>query len=87
MRRDNLFNRIRDGGLELSHLFVRQLVSRLFFLRDHEHPFIHTFIQVKLAPHLPFFFVSSCDGEPMRLVGFQKEVVDAVLCLNARFFF
>lgn len=87
MRRDNLFHRVRDGGLGLSHLFVKQLVSRFFFLRDQEHPFIRTFFQTKVSPHLPFFLVSSHGGEQKRLIGYQKEVVDAVLFLSARFSF
>lgn len=85
MRRDNLFHRVRHGGLGLSHLFVKQLVSRFFFLRDQEQPFIRTFIQTKLSPHLPSFLVSSCGVEPTRLVGFQKEVVESVRFLSARF--
>lgn len=87
MRRDNLFHRIRHGGLGLSHLFCKQIVSRFFFLRDQEHPFIRTFIQTKLSPHSPSFLVSSHGGELKRLVGYQKEVVDAVLFLSARFSF
>ncbi|XP_042146237.1 uncharacterized protein LOC120848218 [Ixodes scapularis] len=87
MRRDNLFHRIRHGGLGLSHLFCKQIVSRFFFLRDQEHFFIRTFIQTKLSPHLPSFLVSSHGGELKRLVGYQKEVVDAVLFLSARFSF
>lgn len=83
MRRDNLFHRVRNGGLGLSHLFVKQLVSRFIFLRDQEHTFIRTFIQTNLSPHLPL--VSSHGGEPKRLVGYQKEVVDAVNFLSARF--
>lgn len=39
MRRDNLFRRVKSGGLGLTHLFVRQLVSRFFFLRDRIPPF------------------------------------------------
>lgn len=87
MRRDNLFHRVCDGGLGLSHLFVRQLVSRFMFLRDQEHPFIRTFIQTKLSPHLPSFLVSSYGGEPATLVGFQKKVVETLYFLSARFSF
>lgn len=87
MRRDNLFHRVRHGGLGLLHLFVKQLMSRFFFLREQEHPFIRTFIQTKLAPHLPSFLVFSCGGEPIRLVGLQKEVVDAVMSFVCSFFF
>lgn len=37
--RDNLFRRVRAGGLSLSHLFVRQLVSRFFFFARSDRPF------------------------------------------------
>lgn len=40
MRRDNLFRRFSKGGLGLSHLFVRQLVTRFMFLGDQKRPLI-----------------------------------------------
>lgn len=85
IRRDNLFHRVNNGRLGLSHLFVRQFVSRFFFLRDQDHPFISAFIQTKLSPHLLTFVVSSYGGESSRLYGFHKEVVDAFHFLSSRF--
>lgn len=79
MRRDNLLQHVREGGLELSHFFVKQLVSRFFFLRAITCILIRAFMQVKLSSYFSFFLVSDCDGEPTRLVGFQKKGVDAVL--------
>ncbi|XP_049275489.1 uncharacterized protein LOC125759987 [Rhipicephalus sanguineus] len=40
------FDMVRDGGLGLSHLFLKQVVSRFLFLRDQQNPFIRTIIQV-----------------------------------------
>ncbi|CAN7990489.1 unnamed protein product [Ixodes hexagonus] len=37
--RTNLFRRVKNGGLGLSHLFVRQLVNRFIFLRDEKDSF------------------------------------------------
>ncbi|MDD9361339.1 MAG: reverse transcriptase domain-containing protein, partial [Anaplasma sp.] len=85
MRRDNLFRRVKSGGLGLTHLFVRKLVSRFFFLRDQNHPFLRTVIQIKLANTLPAMLVTSDCGEPLSLFGFLKEVKDAALFLQARF--
>lgn len=85
MRRDNLFRRISVGGIGLPHLYVRQLVSRFFFLRDQEQPFLRTMIQTKLACHFPSFLVSSENLKPMVAVGFLKEVVDSFNFLSARF--
>lgn len=85
MKRDNLFRRVKDGGVGLSHLFVRQLVSRFAFLRYQTHPFIRTIIQTKLASSLPAVIVSSNHDENTHLFGFLKEVRDAALFLQARF--
>ncbi|CAN7998230.1 unnamed protein product [Ixodes hexagonus] len=86
MRRKNLFRRVRNGGLGLSHLFVRQLVSRFVFVRNQVHPFIRSLIQTELSPHLPSFVVSSCIvSSPNNLFGFLKEVVEAVRFLSVRF--
>ncbi|CAN7939613.1 unnamed protein product, partial [Ixodes hexagonus] len=84
MRRDHLFRRVRHGGLGLSHLFVRQLVSRFFFVRDQNHPFLRAIIQTKLVHHLPSFIVSY-ETTPVKVFGFLKEVVDAVKFLSVRF--
>lgn len=49
MGRNNLFRRIYLGGLGLSHLFVRRLVSRFTFLRDIGKHFIRAVIRTQLA--------------------------------------
>ncbi|CAN7944101.1 unnamed protein product [Ixodes hexagonus] len=85
MKRDNLFRRVKSGGLGLSHLFVRKLVSRCFFLRDQNHPFLRTLIQMRLANSLTTMLVTSKCTEPAGPSGFLKEVQDAVLFLQARF--
>lgn len=76
MRRDNLLQHVREGGFGLSHLFVKQLVSRFFFPRNYLH--FNTCIYPSEIVVLFFFLLSDCDGEPTRLVGFQKEGVNAV---------
>ncbi|XP_040070866.2 uncharacterized protein LOC120843536 [Ixodes scapularis] len=85
MRRDNLFLPLECGGLGLAHLFVRQLVSRLFFFRNIRHPLLASLVQTKLASHLPFLIVSTTDDVSCVLRGFWKEVVDTLLFLNVRF--
>lgn len=85
MRRDNLFRRVKSGGLGLTHLFVRQLVSRFCFLRDQNHPFLRSVIQVRLANILTTVLVTSDNTVPRTLFGFLKEVKDATLFLQARF--
>lgn len=85
MRRDNLFRRVSMGGLGLPHLFLRQVVSRFFFVRDQTNPLIQVMLQTRLSAHIPFFFVPSDIGPPAKLVGFVKEVVDAVNFLVARY--
>lgn len=59
---NNLFRKVRKGGLSLSHLFVRQLVSRFMFLRDQADPFIRTFLQLTVASALPYTVVTSADA-------------------------
>lgn len=85
MRRDNLFRGVCSGGLSLTHLFIRQIVTRFCFLRDLRQPFLRVFVQRKLASHLPFFVVSTECCEPPKLFGYWKEVVDALLFLKVRF--
>lgn len=85
MRRDNLFLRVSKGGLGLSHLFVRQVVARFFFLRNQKHPFLQVMFQTRIAPHLPSLLVSSASGTPAYLVGFVKEVVHACEFLMVRY--
>lgn len=83
MRRDNLFRRVSQGGLGLSHLFVRQLVSRFMFLRDQEHPLLRCLVQTILAHHIPLFLVTSYSHGETKVVGFLKEVADSVSFLTA----
>lgn len=42
--RTNLFRKVRAGRVGLSHLFLRQLVSRFMFLRDASDAFLRTFL-------------------------------------------
>lgn len=82
--RTNLFRRIKDGGLGLAHLFVRQLVNRFLFLRDVSDPFLRTVCQVRLGRLLPDFVITTgyMHGG---IFGFFKEVVGSVNFLSARF--
>ncbi|CAN7938258.1 unnamed protein product [Ixodes hexagonus] len=83
--RTNLFRSVKAGGLGLSHLFIRQLVSRFMFLRDQQDPFLRTVIRTRLRSALPEFVVATnvdiCPG----LRGYLKEVVGAYRFLTARF--
>ncbi|XP_040061752.2 uncharacterized protein LOC120836770 [Ixodes scapularis] len=85
MRRDNLFRSIEAGGLGLTHLFVRKIVSRFMFLRTSSHPFIRTFLQTHLMDLLPDLVVSSDHVAMPRPFGFLKEVVEAFEFLKVRF--
>lgn len=82
--RDNLFRRVRDGGLGLTHLFVRQLVNRFLFLRDTSDPFLRAACQLRLARALPELIVST-ESMSCGVHGFFKEIVSAVRFLLARF--
>lgn len=82
--RTNLFRRVRFGGLSLSHLFLRQVVSRFMFLRDTRDPFLRAVIQLRLGRVLPSLVVSS-DYVHGALYGYLKEVVGACNFLLARF--
>lgn len=82
--RTNLFRRIREGGLGLTHLYVRQLVNRFLFLRDVQDPFLRTVIQVRLMRALPEFVVSS-SCMPGGVHGYFKEIVLSFRFLTTRF--
>lgn len=69
-----LFRRVKQGGLSLSHLFVRQLVNRFIFFRDVQHPFLRTVCQLRLCRVLPNFVVSTA-SMPGATRGFFKEVL------------
>ncbi|XP_037581606.1 uncharacterized protein LOC119464684 [Dermacentor silvarum] len=85
MRRDNLFLPLEKGGLSLVHLFVRQLVMRLFYLQNVRHPFLLAVNRTRLASHLPFLFVTTNSAQELPLWGFLKELVDTISFLKARF--
>lgn len=82
--RMNLFKRVKDGGLGLSHLFVKQLVNRFTFFRDVRDPFLRTMCQLRLSKHLPAYVVSN-SSMPGSLRGYLREVVDSVRFLSVRF--
>ncbi|XP_075539586.1 uncharacterized protein LOC142574373 [Dermacentor variabilis] len=84
MRRDNLFLPLEKGGLGLVHLFVRQLVMRLFYLKNVRHPFLLAVNRARLASHLPFLFRSIVDRDKLPLCGFLKELFDTISFLKAR---
>lgn len=85
VRRDNLFFRVCKGGLSLSHVFVKKVVSRFMFLREQTNPFLRAVIQNRLPEHLPMYVVSSYCREQRRLGSFLREVVEAYRFLSARF--
>lgn len=55
--RTNLFRRVKDGGLGLGHLFLRQLVNRFLFFRDATDPFLRTVCQMRLGRRLPDYIL------------------------------
>lgn len=84
MRRDNLFHSVLCGGLGLAHLFVRQITSRLFYVRHQTHPFLRAYHQCMLHNHLPWLYVSS-SSTTLRLSSFIREVIAACNFLFVRF--
>lgn len=82
--RTNLFLRVRNGGLGLSHLFLRQVVNRFSFFRDVKNPFLYTVCQLRLGRHLPNMVVST-GSLPGGVYGFLREVVVSCRFLSARF--
>ncbi|XP_070378850.1 uncharacterized protein [Dermacentor albipictus] len=85
MRRDNPFLPLEKGGLGLVHLFVRQLVMRLFYLKNVRHPILLAVNRAHLASHLPFLFVTTNVAQELPLWGFLKELVDTISFLKTRF--
>lgn len=83
--RDNLFRRMSKGGLSLSHVFIKQIVSRFMFLRDQSNPFLRTLIQTRLPEEIPSFVVSTYCRQQHRIGSFLSEVVDAYRFLCVRF--
>lgn len=85
VRRDNLFHRVSKGGLSLSHVFVKQVVSRFIFLRDQTTPFLRAIIQTRLSDEIPSFVVSSNCRKQSKIGSFLREVIDAFHFLSVRF--
>lgn len=83
--RTNLFRSIKSGGLGLSHLFIRQLVSRFLFLRDQKDNFLRTVVQVRLRRYLPGFIVYTGVEGGRAARGYLREVVMAFRFLTVRF--
>lgn len=83
--RTNLFRSVKNGGVGLAHLFMRQVVSRYIFLRDQNDLFLRTVVQVFLRDELSDFVVSSSDVTHNRVRGYLREVIDAFKFLKARF--
>lgn len=83
--RTNLFRSVQSGGLGVSHLFFRQLVSRFLFLRDQKDVFLRTLVQVRLQRYLPEFIVSAGGDRGQAARGYLKEVVMAFRFLTVRF--
>ncbi|XP_064467231.1 uncharacterized protein LOC135378212 [Ornithodoros turicata] len=84
MRRQNLFKKVKDGGLGLQHLYIKQLVMRLFFYRQSSHPILDTIKRALAYNYIPDIYVGFHE-ESLRLSGFYKEVVESLNFLKARF--
>lgn len=85
INRDSLFRRVKDGGLSLIHLYVRQVVFRFCFLRDQNGAFLRTFMQIMLSSAIPEFIVSSCSARRYTVSRFLREVVWSFRFLRVRF--
>lgn len=81
MRTNNLFHSANYEVLGIVHVFIRQLLSRFYFLRDQGHPFLRTVTQTLPGIQLPSFSVTSHDEDPMWLT----EAVDVFNLLIVRF--
>lgn len=81
----NLFHKVKKGGLGLSHLFLKQIVLRFFYLRDQSDGFLRAVIQVRLRDELPGYIVSACGSQRRAVKGFLKEVVYAFQFLVVHF--
>ncbi|XP_064473271.1 uncharacterized protein LOC135387955 [Ornithodoros turicata] len=95
MRRENIFKRLKDGGLGLQHLFLKQLVMRLMFFRGSGHPLLEQMKQyMGYNPeqmkqymgynYLPTFTMAT-HCKLIKLSGFYREVVDSINFLSLRF--
>lgn len=83
--RSNLFLSMRNGGLGLCHLFLKQIVSRFFFLRDQRDIFLSAVIHAKMCNHIPEYIVSSNAETRGTLSSFWREIVSAYQVLKSRF--
>ncbi|XP_064468609.1 uncharacterized protein LOC135381243 [Ornithodoros turicata] len=84
MRRSNLFKPVCDGGAGLQHLFVKQLIMRLFFFRRCRHPVLRSMLQSVGYVHLPEIVVETVK-RTFSVSGFYKEVVESIRFLLTRF--
>lgn len=84
-KRSNLFHRLKGGGLGLSNLFVRQVVSRFLYLRDETNPFLRTYMQIRLGSAMPNFIVTTTDMKRYAVSGLLREVVMSFRFLSERF--
>ncbi|XP_077512670.1 uncharacterized protein LOC144123795 [Amblyomma americanum] len=85
MRRDNLFLPLEGGGVGLVHLFVHQLVSRFFFFKSANDPFLVAVLIRRLSFHLPYLFAPTVQAREGTLWRFLKEVADTFNFLTVRF--
>lgn len=85
VRLDNLFHRVSKGGLSLSHVFVKPVVSRFMFLWDQTTPFIRAIIQTRLSEEMPSFVVSSSRRKQDKIGSYLREVIEAYHFLSVRF--
>lgn len=84
MRRENLFRKVKDGGLGLLHLFITQIGMRLSFFRRPQHPILDAVIRALAFNYMPDTYVGFLEPG-FQLTGFFKEVVDTMKFLRARF--
>lgn len=84
MRRSNLFRSVREGGVGLQHLFVKQLIMRLFFFRQCRHPLLRTVLQSVGLEYLPDITVSTMSHTGL-LSAFYREVMQSVRFLLTRY--
>lgn len=85
--RVNIFHKVKKGGLGLSHLFLKQIVLRFFYLRDQSDGFLRAVMQVRLRDKLPEYVVSSYGSQCGVVKGFLREVVYAFQFLQVHFSF
>lgn len=76
-RRTSLFHSFANGGLHLTHMFARQLVWRVSFLKETRDPFLRHCIATFLKDELPGIVVSTVYDTPLFIWGFYKEVACA----------